>query len=125
MRHLFGGVETVKRFVKVYFNGNDSNRSVVQKKRCGNAVQYSEFRANSVSQGKRKVAQRSWMVKNILNTVKIFRANSVFQGKSKSLKNPERWKIFQYNVVGVYSLGVIRVISASVMCNLDQSRDWL
>jgi len=48
------------------------------------------FRANSVFQGKRKVAQKSRMVKNIFNTAKIFRAKSVFQGKRKLLKYPER-----------------------------------
>ena len=53
------------------------------------------FRAHSVFQGKRKVAQKSWMAKNIFNTVKIFRANSVFQGKRKLLKNPKRWKNVQ------------------------------
>jgi len=42
------------------------------------------------------------MLKNTFNTVKKFRANSVFQGKCKLLKNPERWKNFQYSV---YSLG--------------------
>ena len=59
------------------------------------------FRANSVFHGKRKVAQKSWIVKNIFNTVKNFRANSVFQGKRKSLNNPERWKIFQYSEFNV------------------------
>jgi len=41
------------------------------------------------------------------------------------LKNPEGWKIFLCSVFSVYSVGVIRVIWASVVCNLDQSRDWL
>jgi len=44
-------------------------------------------------------------------SLKIFRANSVFQGKRILLKNPERWKIFQYSV---YSLG-------GDPCTLDQS----
>jgi len=47
----------------------------------------------------------------------------LFQGKCKLLKNRERWNIFQYNVY--IHLGVIHVIWASVLCNLDQSRDWL
>ena len=77
------------------------------------------FRANSVFQGKRRVAQKSWMVGNILNTVKILRENSVFQGERKLLKNPEQWKYFQYSIFSVYSLGVIRVIWASVVYNLN------
>jgi len=48
------------------------------------------FRANFVFQGKRRVAQKSWMVRNIFNTVKILLENSVFQGKRKLLKNPEQ-----------------------------------
>jgi len=65
------------------------------------------------------------MVKNF-NTVKNFRANSVFQGKRKLLKNPVglRWKNLQCSVYCIH-LGVIRVIWASVLCNLDQSREWL
>jgi len=43
--------------------------------------QHSEnFQGNSVFQGKRKVAQKSWLVKYIFNTVKNFTENSVFQG---------------------------------------------
>jgi len=110
-------------------------------------IQYSEFRASSVSQGKRKllktpefkkhiqysekfqgnsvfsgqaqVAQQSWMVRNIFNTVKILLENSVLESKRKLLNNPEQWKYFQYSILSVYSLGVIRVIWASVVCNLD------
>ena len=77
------------------------------------------FRANFVFQSKRRVAQKSWLVRNIFNTVKIVRKNSVSEGKRKLLKNPEHWKYFQYNTFSVYSLGVIRVIWASVVCNLD------
>ena len=47
--------------------------------------------------------------KSIFSTVKLYRANSVFQGKRKLLKNPERWKNFQYSV---YSL-------RGDPCNLD------
>jgi len=77
------------------------------------------FRPNSGFQGKRRVAQKSWMVRNIFNTVKIFMENSVFQGKRKLLKNPEQCKYFQYSIFSVYSLGVISVIWAGVVCNLD------
>jgi len=59
------------------------------------------------------------MVRKIFNTVKILRENSVFEGKRKLLKNPEQWKYFQYSIFSVYSLGLIRVIWTSVVCNLD------
>jgi len=65
------------------------------------------------------------MIKNVFNTVKSFRANYVFQIKRKLLKNPERWKNFQYSVFSVYSLGDDLCNWASVVCNLEQSRDWL
>ena len=77
------------------------------------------FRANSAFQGKRKVAKKSWMLRNIFNTMKILRENSDFESKRKFLKNPEQWKYFQCGILSVYSLGVIRVIWASVVCKLD------
>ena len=116
-------VNTVNSGHTLFFRASASCSKILNVKSISNAVK--NFRANSVFQGKRKVAQNSWMVKNIFNTVKHFRANSVFQGKRKLLKNPERWKYFQYSVFSVYSLGVIGVCWASVVCNLDQSRDWL
>ena len=65
------------------------------------------------------------MVRNIFNTVKIFRANSVFQGKRNLLKILNSENIFN-TVCSVYiHLGVIRVISAGIVCNMDQSREWL
>ena len=64
-------------------------------------------------------------VKCTFNTVKNFRENTVFQGRRNLLKNPERWKNFQYNYSVYIHLGVIRVIWASVVYNLDQSRDWI
>ena len=86
----------------------------------------------------------------MFNTVNSGHALSVFQGKRKLLKNPECKKYIQYsekfqagwfsgeaqsypkilksenifNTVYVH-LWVIRVVWASVVCNLDQSRDWL
>jgi len=65
------------------------------------------------------------MVRHIFNIVKILRENSIFEGKHKLLKNPEHWKYSQYSIFSVYSLGAIRVIWTSVVCDLDQSRDWL
>jgi len=81
-------------------------------------IEYSEFKAHSVFQGKRKLlknlnvksmfnAEKNFgancflrqaqscskilrMGKNTFNAVKIFRANCVFQAKRKLLKNPER-----------------------------------
>ena len=76
-------------------------------------------RANSGFQGKRGVAQKSWMARNIFNIEKILRENSVFEGKRKLLKNPEQWKYSQYSIFSVYSLWVIRVIWTSAVCNVD------
>ena len=73
------------------------------------------FRTKPVLQVKRNVAQKSWMVRNIFSTVNILRENSVFESKRKLLKNPEQWKHFQYSIFSLYSLGVIRVIWASVV----------
>jgi len=77
------------------------------------------FRPNSVFQGKRRVAQKSWMVRNLFKTVKILREKSIFESKRKLLKNPEQWKYFQCSILSVYSLGVICVIWSSVVCNWD------
>jgi len=85
---------------KLWFQGK---RKLFRNLECYKIFQYSEkYQGNSVFQGKRRVAQKSLMVKNIFNAAKNFRASSVFHGKSKLLKNPERWKNFQYSV---YSLG--------------------
>jgi len=59
------------------------------------------------------------------NTVKNFRANSVLEGKRKLHKILDGEKIFNTMYSVYIHLGVIRVIWASVVCNLDQSRDWL
>ena len=112
--------------------------------------QYCEFRAPSVFQGKHKVAQKSWMVKNIFNTVKNFRGNSVFRASTSCWKF-WMWKVYSiqwkfsgqlwffrasascskivngekmFNTMYIH-LGPIRAIWASVVCNLDQSHDWL
>jgi len=59
-------------------------------------IQYSEFRAPSVFQGKRKLLKNPEREKYIQHT-KIFQDNSVFQGKRELLKNPEWKNIFQYS----------------------------
>jgi len=73
------------------------------------------FRATLVCQGKRKLL-KILNVKSIFNTVKIFRASA---SCSKIVSGE---KIF--NTVHIH-LGVIRAIWASVVSNLDQSREWL
>ena len=95
-------------------------RKLLKNPECEKYIECNEkFQANFVFQDKRRVAQKSWMVRNIFNKVKILRESSVFEGKRKLLKFPEQWKYFQYSIFSVYSLGVIRVIWASVVCNLD------
>jgi len=79
----------------LFFRASASCSKILNVKYIFNIVK--NFRANSVFQGKLRVAQKSWMVRNIFNTM--------------------------YSVY--IHLGVIRVIWASVVCNLDQSRDWL
>jgi len=65
------------------------------------------------------------MIKNIFNTVNNFRATLFFRASESSSKILNGEKSFNA-VYSVYiHLGVIRVIWASVVCNLDQSRDWL
>ena len=89
--------------------------------------------------GQAQVDQISCLIKIYIQYSQL-RANSVFQGKRKLLKNPEPWKNFQYSVFSVYSLRGNPIFTlglsftvyslgggiwASVVCNLDQSRDWL
>jgi len=58
------------------------------------------------------------MVKNIFNTGKIFRANSFFKAIASCSKILNSKKIFN-TVYSVHiHLGMIRVIWASVVCNL-------
>jgi len=45
-----------------------------------------------------------------------FRARSVSQGKRKLLQNPERWKYFPYSALSAYSLGGDPVLSGLVYC---------
>jgi len=41
------------------------------------------------------------------------------------LKNPEHGKYFQYSVFSVYTLEGGPCNLGSIVCNLNQSRDWL
>jgi len=61
-------------------------------------------------------------VKSIFNTVNKFRATLFFQGNASCSKIVNGEKFF--NTMYIH-LGAIRVIWPSVVCNLDQSRDWL
>ena len=103
--------------------------------------------------GQAQVPQKSWMIKkHIFNAMKIFRA-TLFFGKAQLAQKSWmqrvysiQWKIsgqtlffrasascskilngekISNTVYWVYiHMGVIRVIWTSVVCNLDQSRDW-
>ena len=96
-----------------------------------------------------QVAQKSWMTK-IISIHWKSPGQLCFLGQAQIVKNPEYKKYIQYsenfqgncffrasascskivngekffNTVYIH-LGMIRVIWASVVCNLDQSRDWL
>jgi len=63
------------------------------------------------------------MVRNIFNTVKILKT-LFFKASASCSKILNSENIFN-TVFSIYSLGAIRVIWASVVCNLDLSRDWL
>jgi len=109
-------------------------------------IQYSELRALSVFQGKRKFlknpeckkyiqyeknlrASDSWS--KILNGKKYIQYSEKFYGKlffrasasCSKILNSEN--IFNTVYSGYIHLEVIRVIWASVVCNLDQNHDWL
>jgi len=65
------------------------------------------------------------MEKNIFNAVKIYKGKLLFQASPNCSKILNSENIFN-SVQSVYiHFGVIRVIWASVVRNLDQSRDWL
>ena len=82
-------------------------------------IQYNEFRAYSVFQGKSKLL-KVLNVKSILNRVENFRATLFFRASASCSKFVNGEKIF--NTVYIH-LVVICVIWTSVVCNLDQSRD--
>jgi len=106
-----------------------------------------KFQGNSVFQGKREVAQKSWMINNISIQWKIS-GETLFSGQAQVVKYPECKKYIQYseqfqansvfwgqaqkswtvkkilNTVYIH-LRVICVIWASAVCNLDRSRDRL
>jgi len=59
------------------------------------------------------------MVRNIFNTVKISGKALFFKASASCSKILSSENIFSNSILSVYSLGVIRVIWASVVCNLD------
>ena len=89
---------------------------VAQNLECKKYIQYSKKFWATLFFRTSAVAEKSWIVKNIFNAVKIFRAAASYS----KIVNCE--KIF--NAVYIH-LGAIRVIWASVVCNQDQRRDWL
>ena len=72
-------------------------RKLLKTPECKKCIQYSEkFLGNSVFFRASAVAQKSWIVKNIFNTVKNFR-ETLFSGQAKVVKNPECEKYIHYN----------------------------
>ena len=101
--------------------------------------------------GQAQVAQKSWMIKNTYSIQWKISRQLYFSGQVQVAQNSWMWKVYsiQWKIAGqlcffrasascskiVYGenifdkvyihLGVIRVIWASVVCNLDKSRDCL
>jgi len=89
------GEEISTGWRRVCFSGQAQvvQKSLMIKKQTLNTVK--NFRANSVSQDKRKLLKNSECKKYIPYS-ETFQGNSVVQGKRKLLKNPECKKYFQY-----------------------------
>ena len=89
---------------------------------CKMYIPYSEtFRGNSVFQVKRKLLKNP-ECKKYIEYSENFRATLFFRASASCSKIVNGEKIF--NTVYIH-LGAIRSIWASVVCNLDQSHDWL
>jgi len=76
---------------KIYFNTVKNSRASTSCSKILNSkkyIQYCEFRAPSVFQGKHKLLKTPECKKYIQYSEK-FLGNSVFQGKRELLKNPE------------------------------------
>jgi len=73
-----------------WFEKFQGKRKLLKNPECYKIFQCSEKFYGKLCFSRRRVAQKSLMIKNIFNTAKNFRAKSVFQGKRKLLKNPER-----------------------------------
>ena len=104
----------------LFFRASANCSKILNATKISNTVKY--FRANSVSQGKRKVAQKSRMVQKIYSiSWKISGQILFFRASASCSKILNGEKIFN-TVYSVYiHLGVIRAIWASVVCNLDKS----
>jgi len=92
---------TVNPGHSLFFKANASCSKFLNDKKYFNTVKNS--RVNSVF-GASASCSKTWMIKNIYS-VQWIQGTSVFQGKRKLLKNPERWKKFQFSIFSVYSLG--------------------
>jgi len=112
----------------LYFQGNSIFRASASCSKILNVKVYSiqwKISGQLCFQDKRKVAQKSWMAKNIFNRVKNSRATLFFSATANCWNILNDEKIFN-SLYSVYvHLGLIRVIWASVVCNLDHSGDWL
>ena len=103
-----------------------SKRKLVKNPECEKYIQYSETcHSDSVFQGKGKVAQKSWMVKIYSMQWKISRQTLFFSASGRCSKILIGENIFNTEYSVYIHLGLIGVIWASVMCNLDQRGDWL
>ena len=105
-------LNAVKNFrAALFFRASASCSKILNVKSV--SIQW-KISGKTVFQGKPKLAEKSWMVKNIFNTPKNLRANSVFQGKRKCLKTLNGEKMFN-TLYSVYiHLVVICVICVSV-----------
>jgi len=93
---------------------------------CKNCIQYSEkFQSKLCFSGQVQSCSK------ILNCKKYIQYSENFQGKLFFKESANCSKLLNSENIfnTVYSrwihFGVIRVIWASAVCNLDQSRDWL
>jgi len=87
----------------LFFRASASCSNILNVNSIFNTVK--NIREKYVFQGKRRVAQKSWMVRNVFSIQWKLSEETVFQGKRKFLKNPEHWKYFGYSVFSAYSLG--------------------
>ena len=102
---------TVKKIYIQYreFTASASCSKILNVKSILNTMK--NVRANSVFQGKRRVAQKSWMVRNIFNTVEILRENCFWRQGQVAQKS---W------TVKIFSIQYIQCIFTwGDPCNLD------
>jgi len=108
------------------FQGNSfsqGKRKLLKNSECKKYIQYMQwkFSGQLSFSGQSQVSQKLLMVKKF-NTVKILGQTLSFRASASCSKILHGEKIF--NTAHIH-VGVIRVISASLLCNLDQCREWL